>query len=114
MVALVAFVAAGPASDAGAASFVTVAVLAAAESDSVQQRLRGDQRVESSQERGITVDWPASRIRQQINRSDSRATGSWLGHGQLRDGYCRIARIAGVVQTGRCNPRNQFLFFAVV
>ena len=42
------------------------------------------------------VDRPTSGIRQQIHRSDSRATGSRLGHGQPADGVLPHRQVAGV------------------
>ena len=116
MVALVAFIAARDRRlMLVAASFVAVAALAAAESDSVQQRLHvAISEVESSAgARHHHVDRPAYGIRPQIDRTDPRTTRAlgW-GTGSYAMEYCRIAKSPEWCKLGAYNPHNQFLFFA--
>ena len=115
VVALVAFVAARDRRlMLVAASFVTVAVLAAAESDSVQQRLHvAISEVESSQERGITTSI-GQRIEyasKSIELIKARPILGW-GTGSYAMEYCRIAKSPEWCKLGAYNPHNQFLFFA--
>ena len=116
MVALVAFVAARDRRlMLVAASFVTVAVLAAAESDSVQQRLHvAISEVESSQERGITtsIGQRLEYASKSIDLIRERPVLGW-GTGSYAMEYCRIAKSQEWCKLGAYNPHNQFLFFAV-
>ncbi len=97
-----------------AASFVAVAVFAAAESDSVQQRLHAAiSEVESSQERGIatSIGQRLEYARKSIELIRARPILGW-GTGSYAMEYCRIAKSPEWCKLGAYNPHNQFLFFA--